>query len=186
MYKIFILMLLLVSCKAKEVTRTHSEVLEVENLETVSKVSEEHKISVEDNHFQNEVTELRELLSELNISFDGQSLDDRLEVLLKQNEKSTRLTISGTGMASYSEINKQELEALQRQIFARQDSLHIIHMNLLNQLYRNIEAKLSIKDKEIKTKTFAPAVWLIIALAVILGMFLNWLLKLFRPSLMKY
>lgn len=177
MYKIFILMLLLVSCKAKEVTRTHSEISEVESLETASKISEESKISVEDIHLQNEVTELRELLSELNISFDGQSQDDKLEVLLKQNENGTRLTISGTGMASYSEINKQELEALQLQIFARQDSLHTTQMNLLNQLNSNIEAKLSVKDKEVRTKTFTTEVWLIIALAVILGMFLNWLLK---------
>lgn len=180
---LFLLVLVLAGCKTKEVVTSTEKTAQKENTETVLQVSQDSQTVVASEQRQTEVKELKELLSELNISYNGQNVDDKLGVLLSQTKQGMQLSISGTGSASFKETTKQEFEALQLFIIKRQDSLHNIQINALNQLKSELYAEFKIKDKDVKTKGFTVGFWITIILIVVGGVFLNGVYNWFRPYL---
>src|SRR5690606_23715709 len=123
------------------------------------------------------------LLQNLNVSYSGQDLNDKLDLLLSKTEQGTKLTISGKGTANYTDNQQSNIESLKVALYTRQDSLHNIELSYVQDLNAKIDSYIKSKDKDVKTKTFTPAVWLIIGLAVVVGMCLNWVSKQFKRPL---
>lgn len=170
--------LLLIACKSKRIT-THQEEQKTELAERlVQREETTQKSSVSSEQIQTEIKELREIISNLNVSFDGKELDDKLDILLQKSADGTKLTFQGKGNVNYSESIKSEIESLKNEILKRQDSV----FTTLNLKLHNLELKLDHyfkeKDKEVKVKsyTFGAWLWLII---ILLLLFLAWRLKFF-------
>lgn len=173
-------LVMLAGCKTKEVVTSTEKTTQKENTETVLQASQESQTVVASEQWQNEVKELKELLSELNISYNGQNVDDKLDVLLSQTKQGTQLSISGTGTARFKETTKQEFEALQLFIIKRQDSLHHIQINALNQLKSELSTELKAKDKAVRTKGFTFGFWTVLAICLAVWIVLNLVLKWFK------
>src|SRR5690606_17389416 len=91
------------SCKNKQVAvQTEKQNHFVDATEMVEK-QETEQVSTETVIASNEVKELTELLQNLNVSYSGQDLNDKLDLLLSKTEQGTKLTISGKGTANYSD-----------------------------------------------------------------------------------
>ena len=147
-------LLLMVSCKTKELTvqksleEVKAELVETSNENTSSDVKTESQIN------ENEVKELVSLLQNLNIGYDGKELSDKLDFLLKKTDEGTKLTIQGKGTANYSETNKKEFESLKIEIFKRQDSLYNLQSSAINSLQADIYQFSKEKDKQVEVKGF--------------------------------
>lgn len=165
--------LLFSSCRTKKVT-THQEEQKTELAERLIQQEENtQKNSVSSEEIQTEIKELQELISNLNVSFDGKELDDKLDILLQKSADGTKLTFQGKGNVNYSESIKSEIESLKNEVIKRQDSVY----TTLNLKLSNIKLKLDHyfkeKDKEVKVKrfTFGIYFYVVIAIAVILVLF---------------
>lgn len=178
---ILVSVLLLTGCKTKQVTVAKERENHFVDVNEMVESREKTEVSKQTTSFANEVRELSELLQNLNVTYAGEDVNDKLDLLLSKTDQGTKLTISGKGTANYNESNRQELESLRKELLTRQDSLHDVELRHLQDLQAKIDSYIRTKDKDVKTKTFTPVVWLIIGLAVVLGMFLNWLSKLFKP-----
>src|SRR5690606_13638193 len=175
-----LLVFYLSGCKTKQVAvQTEKQNHFVDATEMVEK-QETVKVSNTAETKSTEVKELTELLQNLNVNYSGQDLNDKLDLLLSKTEQGTKLTISGKGTANYSDSQKSNVESLRTELYARQDSLHSVEMSYLQDLQSKIDSYTKKKYKDVKTKTFTSAVWLIIGLAVVVGLCLNWLSKLFK------
>ena len=120
---IFVCLSWLTSCRTKKVT-THQEEQKTELAERLIQREENtQKNSVSSEEIQTEIKELRELFSNLNVSFDGKELDDKLDILLKKTSEGTKLTFQGKGNVNYSENIKSEIESLKNEVLKRQDSV---------------------------------------------------------------
>ena len=136
-------------------------------------------------HVENQLTheELTNALSKLNINYHGENIEDKLDVLLSKTKEGTKVSFQGKGTAGYSENISSEISTLRSEIFQYTDSLvnQIIIAQQRN--FKQSEAEWNKRLKEVKSKTFTPAVWLIIGLAVVIGMCLNWISKQFKTLL---
>lgn len=173
-------LLLMVSCKTKELTvqksleEVKAELVETSNENTSSDVKTESQIN------ENEVKELVSLLQNLNIGYDGKELSDKLDFLLKKTDEGTKLTIQGKGTANYSETNKKEFESLKIEIFKRQDSLYNLQSSAINSLQADIYQFINTKDKDVKVKGFQAGAYITIGVVLIVLAILAWIAKRFK------
>ncbi|HUH26021.1 MAG TPA: hypothetical protein VLY87_05305 [Flavobacterium sp.] len=181
---ILISCLLLIGCKTKQVTTDHLKVEQTQDydytvlLDYLSKNQSTKELTA------TEKAEFKEFISNLNITYDGQDVNDKLDVLLKKlADGTTQLTLQGKGTANYNESNKTQFEALQKYFKSYQDSIQKINVKNQEQLKNDLFVRIDEKTKQVDSKTFTWQVWLIIGLAVIVGMCLSWLSKQFKPLL---
>ena len=171
------------SCKTKDVIVDKGEieryeVVEVESLKTFF----ERNVNVSQTQ-ENTHQELIEALSSLNINYNGDHLEDKLDVLLSKTNEGTKLSFTGKGSVGYHQSTNSEISKLRNDYFKYTDSLH---SELKVEQQRNFEVFIeewNTKQKEIKTKTFTPLVWIVIVLGVIVGLCLNSLYTRFKPLL---
>ena len=169
------------SCKTKEVIVDKGEirryeVVEVESLKTYF----ERNVNVSQTQ-ENTHQELIEALSSLNINYNGDHLEDKLDVLLSKTNEGTKLSFTGKGSVGYQESINTEISNLRNDFFKYTDS---IHSDSKMEQQRNFEVFIEewkTKQKEVHTKTLTPMVWLLIGLALIVGMFLSWISKKIKP-----
>ena len=178
---IFVCLSWLTSCRTKKVT-THQEEQKTELAERLIQREENtQKNSVSSEQIQTEIKDIRELISNINVSFDGKELDDKLDILLKNTSEGTKLTFQGKGNVNYSESIKSEIESLKNEVLKRQDSVFTTLNLKLSDFELKLDHYFKEKDKEVKVKGFTLGAWTYIIAGVILLMIA--LLLKFRPKL---
>lgn len=193
MKKLFIILVSIVfltlgtSCKTKQVITEKKEVEQIQNydhlaiMDFIKKNQNVHELN------ETEIRELKDFISNLNITYDGTDVNDKLEVLLKKlADGTTQLTLQGKGTANYNESNKTQFEALQKYFKSYQDSIQSVNIKNQEQLENNLSLKIDEKTKQVETETFTWQIWLIIILAVIVGICLNWVSKPFKTFLNRF
>jgi|SRR5690554_2440558 len=171
------------SCKTKDVivdkgTVNEYQVVEVESLKSYLN---RHSTTHVDSQLTHE--ELTNALAKLNINYHGENIEDKLDVLLIKTNEGTKVSFQGKGTAGYSESNSKEISTLRQDFAKYKDSLTNIIKSENQRYFEQSQAEWNKRLKEVNSKTFTPAVWLIIGLAVIVGMCLNWLSKWFKTLL---
>lgn len=185
MKKYLIIFLLLLggatACRTKKVT-THQEEQKTELAERLIQQEENtQKNSVSSEQIQTEIKDIRELISNINVSFDGKELDDKLDILLKKTSEGTKLTFQGKGNVNYSENIKSEIESLKNEVLKRQDSVFTTLNLKLSDFELKLDHYFKEKDKQVKVKGFTFGAWTYIIAGVLLltiALFLK-----FRPKL---
>ena len=125
--------------------------------------------------------ELVQVLSQLNINYNGDHIEDKLDVLLSKTNEGTKVSFQGKGTAGYSENSNTQISVLRKDIISHTDSLVQTLTIQQNQNFEQFVNDWNIKNKEVESKTFTPMMWLIIGLALIVGMFLSWISKKIKP-----
>ncbi len=124
--------------------------------------------------------ELLQLLSSLNINFDGKTLDDKLDVLLKRTNDGTMLSIAGIGTANYKEDYKYDYSKFEKELFKRQDSLfNQLKLYIIRSQEYAYEKHFK-KDKEVEVTGGQAGFYITIAVIVIVLMILQWIAKRFK------
>lgn len=172
------------SCKSKQVTTDKVQVEQTQNYDHLALMDFLNKSQSTKELTETEIKELKEIISDLNISYDGKDVNDKLDVLLKKlADGTTQLTLQGKGTANYNQTDKTQFKALQKYFKSYQDSIQEVNATRREQLKNDLFVRIDEKNKQVDSKTFTPAVWLIIGLAVIVGMVLSWVSKQFKPWL---
>lgn len=175
------------SCKTKQVTTEKIEVEQIQNYDHLAIMDFIKKNQNVNELNETEIKELKDFISNLNITYDGTDVNDKLEVLLKKlADGTTQLTLQGKGTANYNESNKTQFEALQKYFKSYQDSIQSVNIKNQQQLENNLSLKIDEKTKQVETETFTWQIWLIIILAVIVGICLNWVSKPFKTFLNRF
>lgn len=185
-YGFWIIALLLVfylsGCKSKQVTADNFRAEQTQNYDHLAAIDFIKQNQSTKELSETEKKEFKEILSNLNINYDGTDINDKLDVLLKKlADGTTQLTLQGKGTANYNQSDKTQLEALQKYFKSYNDSIQQVNATSQEHLKNDLFARIDERTKQVDTKTFTPAVWLIIGLAVIVGMFLSWLSKQLKP-----
>lgn len=169
------------SCKTKEVVVDKGVVNEyhVVEVESLKSYLNRHSTTQVDSQLTHE--ELTNAMSKLNINYHGENIEDKLDVLLSKTKEGTKVSFQGKGTAGYSENISSEISTLRSELFQYTDSLVNEIKAEQQRNFERSEQEWNKRLKEVNSKTFTPAVWLIIGLAVIVGMCLNWLSKRFKP-----
>jgi len=179
MKKLFLLsiLLLLMNCTSRKINR-----LKFENYETYNEseiITKEIRDASNNVEIKNEISELKNIISTLNINYSGKNIDDKLDVLLKQSHEGTKLTISGTGTANFNESTQSHIKTLQKQIINHYDSLHAEQIQEIKSLKTEINQEITSKEKQTKSRGFI--LWVLLcALIVIFTAF-----KLYLKSVLK-
>lgn len=172
--------LLLIGCKTKQVavhTEKQNQVADISNMVENREVSQTANQSATNTA---EIKELTELLQNLNVSYAGEDINDKLDLLLSKSENGTKLTISGKGTANYSDSQKTNIESLKTALYTRQDSLHSVELNYLQDLNAKIDSYIKEKNKDAKTKGFQFGFWAVLAVCLSIWIVLNLVLKRFK------
>lgn len=171
------------SCKTKEVAVDKGVVNEyhVVDVESLKNYLSRHSTTQVDSQLTHE--ELTRVLSQLNINYNGENIEDKLDVLLSKTNEGTKVSFQGKGTAGYSENISSEISTLRSELFQYTDSLHQQTIIEQQRNFEHSEQEWNKRLKEVNSKTFTPAVWLIVAIAVIIGIFLSWISKRFKTLL---
>lgn len=175
--------LLLTGCKTKQVTTDKIKVEQTENYDYSALLDYLSKNQTTKQLSESDVKAFMEAFSQLNVQYDGKSVEDKLNVLMQKTDQGTQITLSGIGKVNYTEENKKLFASMEKRLLKQQDSIASIQKDEMQSLRSDLFAEIAQKTKQVDTKTFTPAVWLIIGLAVIVGMCLNWVSKQFKPYL---
>lgn len=169
------------SCKTKSIDQTKGSTNELKVIEAdCLKSYFERNASTQ---IQSELSkeELVQVLSQLNINYNGDHIEDKLDVLLSKTTEGTKVSFQGKGTAGYSENSNSEISLLRKDIINHTDSIIQSITIQQNQNFEQFVNDWNIKNRQVESKTFTPMVWLIIVLALIVGMFLSWISKKIKP-----
>jgi len=177
---LIIIMLLLTACKTKQVAVQTEKQNHIADVSEMVEKQETAQVSNTAETNSNEVKELTELLQNFNVSYSGQDVNDKLDLLLSKTEKGTKLTISGKGTANYTDNQQSTIESLKSELYTRKDSLHNVELNYLQDLNAKINSYARTKDKAVKTKGFQFGFWTVLAICLAVWIVLNLVLKWFK------
>ncbi|HUH26539.1 MAG TPA: hypothetical protein VLY87_07915 [Flavobacterium sp.] len=172
------------SCKTKQVNTDKLRVEQTQDYDYTVLLDYLSKNQSTKELTETERAEFKEFISNLNINYDGTDINDKMDVLLKKlADGTTQLTLQGKGTANYNQSDKTQFEALQKYFKSYQDSIQKVNATNQEQLKNDLFVRIDEKTKQVDSKTFTWQVWLIIGLAVFVGMLLNWISKQFKPLL---
>lgn len=178
--------LLLVGCKTKQVNTDKLRVNETQNFDYLALMDYLKKNQSTKEVKENDIKELKELFSNLNINYTGEDINDKLDVLLKKtSDGATQLTLQGKGTAKYTESNKQLIERFQKYLKSYQDSIQEVNAQSLEQMENRLFAKIDAKEKQVDSSGFSPVMWLAIIITAVVMVCLNWLKNQLKPFLKK-
>lgn len=163
-----LLALLLISCVAK-----HKVVERAQETKTEQKDSLNARTDIDFSKFQsqldfNQTNYLKDVLSALNVGYNGQSKDDKLEVEVNRTDTGTKMTVSGTGTANYQQQNKEQLSELRQLLIQRQDSLHQVELAAINKVKSELASKVLVSNKKVTKRGFSTGFYIIGGLIVLL------------------
>lgn len=168
-------------CKVKQVTRDKTKVDYSQNYDHLALIDFINKNQQTKELSETEIKEFKEFVSNLNINYDGKDLNDKMDVLLKKlADGTTQLTLQGKGTANYNQTDKTQFEALQKYFKSYQDSIQQVNSRNQEQLKNDLFNRIDERTKQVDSKTFTWQLWLLIGLAVVIGIFLRWGKGLFR------
>jgi|GEM_PF-2108363 len=185
---IWLMALLLVfylsGCKSKQVTADNFKVEQTQNYDHLALMDFLKKNQSTKELNETEVKELKEIISSLNISYDGKDINDKMDVLLKKlADGTTQLTLQGKGTANYNQSDKTQFEALQKYFKSYNDSIQEVNAKNQEQLKNELFLKIDERNKQVDSKTFTPGMWIAIIVTVIVMLCLTWLKNQFKPYL---
>ena len=160
-------LLWMVSCRTvdktttNEQTKTESSVFEGINLDN------QGAVSVSDFDAERQERLLRELVSSLQLGFNGQNENDKLIVELQRSIDGLKFQVSGTKTANYQEQETINLEAIISEHLKRQDSLFKQHLNGVYSQFENYLNEHYKKDKEVKVTGFQVGFYAILIIALV-------------------
>lgn len=175
LYVLLFTLLFMVSCRTAAKTKTQTK--------DKTEVSIFDQINI-DNNVRSSVSSLElevqrqmfsEFLSSVNIGYNGQNESDKLLVEMKRTIDGLNFQVSGTGTANYQQSENIFIDELKTELLKHQDSLFkqaLKGVLMQNEKYLNEHFN---KEKEVKTTGFSWGIYVIVGLAVLLGIFLNWL-----------
>lgn len=169
------------SCKTKSVEESKGSVNEykVVQADCLKSYLERNTTTSVESEFSKE--ELLQALSQLNINYNGDHIEDKLDVLLSKTKDGTKVSFQGKGTAGYSENTTIEISTLRNDIIKHTDSIIQSITIQQNQNFERFMNDWNVRQKEVQSKTFTPVVWLLMGLAVVVGMFLSWISKKIKP-----
>jgi hypothetical protein len=180
-YITFLVMLLLATgCKTKHVDLT-KEISKKESEIDSKQLVDNQVNSVNQTQLnEKELKELLQILSSLNINFDGKTLDDKLDVLLKRTNDGTMLSIAGIGTANYKEDYQYDYSKFEKQLFKRQDSLfNQLKFDIIQSQEYAYEKHFK-KDKEVEVTGGQSGLYITIGIILIILIILAWIAKRFK------
>lgn len=169
------------SCKTKQITTDKIKAEQTENYDYLALIDfiKQNQSTKELN--ETEIKELKEIISSLNISYDGKDVNDKLDVLFKKlADGTTQLTLQGKGTANYNENSKEQITSLEKRLFARQDSIQKENIKYFDQFKSDLFAEINAKNKQVDSSGFTPGMWITIIITVIVMLCLNWLKSQFK------
>lgn len=168
-------LLIMVSCRTAEKTR--SQIKDKTEVSIFDDINLDNKVesSVSSSELELQRQMFSDFLSSLNIGYNGQTESDKLLFEMKRTIDGLNFQVSGTGTANYQQRESINIDELKNELFKQQDSLFKQALNgFLKQNKQYLNEHLS-KEKEVKTTGFSFGMYVIIGLAVLLGILLNWL-----------
>ena len=168
-------LLIMVSCRTAEKTR--SQIKDKTEVSIFDDINLDNKVesSVSSSELELQRQMFSDFLSSLNIGYNGQTESDKLLFEMKRTIDGLNFQVSGTGTANYEQSESINIEELKTELLKHQDSLFKQALNgFLKQNKQYLNEHLS-KEKEVKTTGFSFGMYVIIGLAVLLGILLNWL-----------
>jgi hypothetical protein len=180
-FTFLLLLVTMISCRSKQVQSSKFELQkEHEIMEEVQK-NNVIETSIQKEFNENQIQELLTVISSLNINFEGKTLEDKLDVLLKRTpEGGTNLSFSGVGSASFKQDEKIDFSKLEKSLHMRQDSLFVDLFNKLSLKQEQINEQKQTKDKNLQVKGFLFEGYLILGLIVLFLVLLWWLKRKFK------
>lgn len=154
MVKYIFILLLLFSCKTKQVDFKKEVIKDKTEIDSSLVVRDTVFVQKKQVNTLEETKQLLQLMQQLNVAYDGKQLDDKLDLLLKKTNEGTRLTISGKGKANYTENQNKQLEAFKVEIIKRQDSLMARRKKEVSELRKEIDFVKKTKDKNVNVVGF--------------------------------
>lgn len=177
-------LLWMVSCRTVDKTTTNEQTKTESSVFEGISLDNQGAVSVSDFDAERQERLLRELVSSLQLGFNGQNENDKLIVELQRSIDGLKFQVSGTGTANYQEHETINLEEIINEHLKRQDS---VFNQRLNSFYTEFKGHLNEhfkSEKEVKVKGFQVGFYaiLIIALVTFLaGYFLSKTLSKYLP-----
>lgn len=159
-------LLWMVSCRT--VDKTSHEAKEKTELSIFDNINIDNQGAVSVSNYEAERQErlLRELVSSLQLGFNGQNENDKLIVELQRSIDGLKFQVSGTGTANYQEQETVNFEELINERFKQQDSLFKQHLNGVYSQFENYLNEHYKKDKEVKVTGFQVGFYAILIIAL--------------------
>ena len=180
-FAFLLLLLAMTSCRTKQVDSSKSKVDEQRALLELIKKDNLSRLAKEQELKEKQTKELLQVLSNLNISYEGKSIDDKLDVLLKRTpEGDVKASFSGVGNANFKQDEKYDFSSFEYSLYERQDSLHQVMMDELHKVSESIKASYFEKNKEVEVKGFQFGGWLTFGFIVLFLVLLWWLNRKFK------
>lgn len=181
LYILFLLVLLMAtSCKTKKMDLIKETTEQSNDVNSTKVVDNLQQMANQEELKKKELQELIQMLSQLNINYDGKSLDDKLDVLLRRTPEGTMLSFAGTGSANYKQDDRYDFSRLEAELFKRQDSLF---KNMLNEVLRSQESNFKKhfkKEKEVKVSGGQAGLYITIGIVFIILVILAWIARKFK------
>ena len=168
-------LLFMVSCRTIDKTIHQTKEQKKESIFNDLKIDNNVKISTEQTENERQEKLLKELISSLQIGFNGQSENDKLSVELIKTLEGLKFEVTGSGTANYQQTETINIEQLERNLYKRQDSLHSQQMSYLQDLKYELLEELQTKDKEVKITGFTFGAYLTFGLIAVIAFVLGWI-----------
>lgn len=160
-------LLFMVSCRTVDKTKTIEQTKVESSIFEGIDIDSQVATTLIDNDIERQERLLRELVSSLQLSFNGQSENDKLMVELQRTIDGLKFQVSGTGTANYQEQETINLEEIINEHLKRQDS---VFNQRLNSFYTEFKNHLNEKfksEKEVKVKGFQVGFYAILIIALV-------------------
>lgn len=160
-------LLLITGCRTVDKTKTIEQTKVESSIFEGIDIDSQVATTLIDNDIERQERLLRELVSSLQLSFNGQSENDKLMVELQRTIDGLKFQVSGTGTANYQEHETVNFEELKTELFKRQDSLFKQHLNGVYSRFENYLNEHYKKDKEVKVTGFQVGFYAVLIIALV-------------------
>lgn len=164
---------LLIGCRTKYKTVKDIDIIQKGKETELRQDFESNNVSVSNAELQQEIKEFKEFVSNLDISYKGEELNDKLEILLNKNNDGGKLIIQGKGNVNYTENVKLELNNFKRELLKYQDSIFDRLAVRLYDIEQEIHQKEHIREKEVNERGFEFGFWFWFLLVVVVIVIVN-------------
>lgn len=160
-------LLLITGCRTVDKTKTIEQTKVESSIFEGIDIDSQVATTLIDNDIERQERLLRELVSSLQLSFNGQSENDKLMVELQRTIDGLKFQVSGTGTANYQEQETINLEEIISEHLKRQDSLFNQRLNSFFEAFKQSLNEQSKREKEVKVRGFQFGIYAVLAIAVI-------------------
>lgn len=165
MKKILYILLILsvMGCKVKKVDVNKREEITEKVSEIDKKIDNATVIETKTVYTELSEKDIIEAIKNLNISYEGKEVSDKLDILLQKSEQGgTKMSFSGIGTATYNESYKRDIESLQTTLIKRQDSIFNQVLNEITKQNEELLKKYLEKTKAVKVTGFQFGFYLMV------------------------